>query len=87
MHIGKNGEIRRLEECVFNTPKHQRAIRVGHVEDHDPDGMTAAATQRSGKQVGTIAEMRRGALDALFGGIGNVARQGRVVQDNGNRRR
>jgi len=46
--------------------------------------VAAPAAQRARKQVGTVAEMLGGFVDASFGGVGNVASQRRVVQDDGN---
>ena len=41
MHVGEDGQIRRLVQSIFDSPQHQRAVRVGHVEDHDADGVAA----------------------------------------------
>ncbi len=82
--VGENREIGRLVERVLDAAKNQGAERVGHVEDHDADGMAALAAQGAGELVGAVSELLGGALDALFGDSRNVARQGRVVQDNGN---
>src|ERR1700722_12682017 len=84
VYIRENGQEGRLVQCVFDAAKHQRAIRVGHVENHDANRVAAPAAQRAGKQVGTVTQVRGGALDAPFGGVGNVACQRRVVQDDGN---
>src|SRR5208283_4743789 len=84
VYIRKNGKERRLVKSVLDATQHERAVRVGHVENHDADGLAAPAAQRARKQVGTVAEMRGGALDALFRDVGNVAGQRRVVQDDGN---
>src|SRR6266436_4611096 len=84
VHVGEDGEERRLVQSVFNTAQHERAVRVGHVENHDANGMAAAAAQRARKQVGTVAEVLCGFVDASFGGVGNVTGERRVVQDDGN---
>src|SRR5229473_1500521 len=84
VHVGEDGKIRRLVESVFDAAQHERAVRIGHVENHDADGVAAAATQGARKQVGTVAEVLGGFVDASFGGVGNVASQRRVVQDDGN---
>src|SRR6266852_3926277 len=84
VHISEDGKIRRLVKSVFDAAQHERAVRVGHVENHDSDGVTAPAAQRARKQVGTVAEMLGGFVDASFGGVGNVAGERRVVQDDGN---
>src|SRR5882757_4477404 len=84
MHIGKDRQERRLIESVLHAAQHERAVWVGHVGDHDPDRVAATAAQRAREQVGTIAELRGGALDSTLGSIWNVASQGRVVQDDGN---
>src|SRR5258708_32031383 len=84
VHIGEDGEERRLVESVFDAAQHECAVRVGHVENHDADSVAAAAAQRAGKQVRTIPEVLGGFVDASFGGVGNVAGERRVVQDDGN---
>src|SRR4029077_4179146 len=84
VHVGGDGEERRLVESVFDAAQHERAVRVGHVENHDSDGVAAPATQRARKQVGTVAEMLGGFVDASFGSVRNVAGERRVVQDDGN---
>ena len=83
MDVGEDREERRLVESVFDAAQHECAVRVGHVENHDADSMAAAAAQRARKQVGTIAEMLGGFVDASFGGIGNVTGERRVVEDDG----
>src|SRR6267143_4043219 len=82
--VGEDGEERRLVKSVLDAAQHERAVRVGHVENHDTDSVTAPAAQRARKQVGTIAKMLGGFLDASFGGVWNVAGEWRVVQDDGN---
>jgi precorrin isomerase len=71
MYVSENGQKRRLVECIFDAAQHQRAVRIGHVEDHDSDGVAAAAAQRAGEQVGAVAQLRGSALDAALG-IGNA---------------
>ena len=87
VHVGENGQVRRLVERVLDAAQDQRAVRVGHVEDHDADGVAALAAQRAGELVGTVSELLGGALDAFLGDGRDVARQRRVVQDDGNRGR
>src|ERR1700685_4096345 len=84
VNIRENRQERRLVQGVLNAAKHQRAIRVGHVENHDANRVAAPAAQRARKQVGAVTKLRGGALDAPFGSVGNVACQRRVVQDDGN---
>ena len=67
VHVGEDGQVRSLVERVFDAAQHQRAVGIGHVEDHDADGVAALAAQRAGKLVGAIAQLFRGALDALLG--------------------
>ena len=81
--VGQDGQVVRLVERVFDAAKNQGAEGVGHVEDHDTDGVAALAAQGTRELVGTIAELLRGALDAFLGDGGNIARQGRVVEDDG----
>src|SRR5271155_1459371 len=54
MHVGEDGQVRGLVERVFNAPQYQRAVGIGHVEDHDADGVAALAAQRAGKLVWTV---------------------------------
>ena len=49
MNIGEKRKIRRLIECVFDAPKHQGAVRIGHVKNHDSHGVAAFTAQRSRK--------------------------------------
>jgi tetratricopeptide (TPR) repeat protein len=85
--VGEDGKERRLVEGILDSAKNQGAVGVGHVEDHDSHGVAAPAAQRAGKKVGTVSQLRGGALDAGFSGVGNVARKRRVVEDDGNGRR
>ena len=66
MHIGQNWKIGRLVESVFDTAKDHRTERIGHVEDHDADRVTALAAQRTRKLVRAISELLRRPLDAFF---------------------
>src|SRR5258705_7597307 len=34
MHIGENGQKRRLVKCIFHAAQHERAVGGGHVGDH-----------------------------------------------------
>ena len=67
VHVGENRQVRGLVERVFDAAQHQRAVGVGHVEDHDANGVAAFAAQRAGKLVGTVAQLFGGALDAFLG--------------------
>src|SRR6266481_2953712 len=84
VYIGQNGEERRLVKSILDAAQHERAVRVGHVENHDADGVTAPAAQRPRKQVGSVPEMLGGFVDASFGGVRNVTGERRVVQYDGN---
>ena len=46
--------------------------------------VTAFAAQGTSKKIRTIAEFLGGALDALLGGVWNIARERSVVEDDGN---
>ena len=81
--VGQHGQVVRLVERVFDAAKNQGAEGVGHVEDHDSDGVAALAPQGTRELVRTIAQLLRGALDAFLGDRRDVTRQGRVVQDDG----
>src|SRR5215472_6114971 len=85
--VGEDGKIGRLIESVLDTAENHGAERVGHVEDHDTDGVAALAAERTGELVGAVSELLGGAFDALFGYSRDVTRQGRVVQDDGHRGR
>ena len=85
VNIGEDGQVGSLVERVFDAAQNQRAIGIGHVEDHDADRMAALAAQRPGKLVGAVAELFRGTLDALFGRRGNVSRERSVVQHDRDR--
>src|SRR5205814_9220068 len=67
VNIGQDWQVRSLVKTVFDSSQHQRAVRVGHVEHHDTDGMTAFAAQGTCEQVGTIPQCLGGALNALLG--------------------
>ena len=82
VNVGEDGQVRRLVERVLNAAENQRAVGVGHVEDHDADGVAALAAQGAGELVGTVAEFFGGALDFFLGDGRDVAGERRVVQDN-----
>jgi tetratricopeptide (TPR) repeat protein len=82
--IGENRQIRGLIERVFDAAQHQRAVGVGHIENHDADGMAALAAQGAGELVGAISQLFGGALDALLGDRWDIARQRRVIENDGN---
>ena len=84
VNVGEDGQVGRLVESVLDAAENQSAVGIGHVEDHDADGVAALAAQGAGKQVGTVAELLGGAFDAFLGGVGDVAGQRSVVQNNGN---
>lgn len=87
VHVGEDGQIRRVEETVLDSPQYQRAVGIGHIEHHDTDGVAAATAQGTGEEIRAVSELGCGALDARLSRVGNVARQRRVIQDNGNGRR
>src|SRR6185295_1384984 len=39
VRVSKNGYIRRLVQGILNPAQNQRAVRVGHVENHESDGV------------------------------------------------
>ena len=43
--VGKNWHIRRLVQRILNPAQNQRAVGIGHVKNHESDGVTALATQ------------------------------------------
>src|SRR6266850_7627997 len=38
VNVGENGKERRLVESVLHAAQYKSAVRVSHVEDHDPNG-------------------------------------------------
>jgi len=85
VHVGENGKIRSLVQRVLDAAQHQRAIGIGHIENHDADGVAALAAQRSCELIGAVAKFFGGALDALFSDGGDIARQWRVIQNDRHR--
>jgi hypothetical protein len=58
---------------------------VGEIESEYADGLAMPAAQRAGVGVGMIAELPRHRADLLAGGRGNVLRERRLAQDDGDR--
>ncbi len=83
VNVGENGKVGRLVKRIFDAAENQGAVGIGHVEDHDADGVAALAAQGAGKKVGTIAQFLGSAFDAFLGGGGNVAGQRSVVENDG----
>ena len=52
LHVGEDGKIGGLIERSFNAAKNEGAVGVGHVEDHDSDGVATFAPQRRAKRLG-----------------------------------
>src|SRR5580704_2302464 len=81
--VGENGKIGRLVKRIFDATKNQSAVGIGHVEDHNADGVAALAAEGAGKEVGTVAEFLSSAFDAFFGAGGNVAGQRSIIENDG----
>src|SRR5215467_3417095 len=85
--VCENREVGSLIERVLDAAENHRTEGVGHVEDHDADGVAALAAERAGELVGTVSEPLGGAFDALLSDGRDVARQRCVVQDDRHRGR
>ena len=84
MRIGQHGQVRGLIKRVFDAANDERAIRVGHIEDHHSHSVIALAAQRFGKDVRMIAELLGRLLNPRLGVRGNVTGQRSVVEYDGN---
>ncbi len=73
VNVGENGEEGSFVQTVLDAAQDERAVGVGHVEDHHAHGVTAATAERAGEEVRAITELSGGALDTGLGRIGNVA--------------
>ena len=54
VNVGQERQEIGLIERVFDTPQDPRAVRVGHVKNHDSDRVAPLAAERAGKQVGAV---------------------------------
>src|SRR3989454_1708622 len=45
VRVGQHGQVRRLIERILDAAENGRTERVGQIEDHDADGVGAAAAQ------------------------------------------
>ena len=84
VRVHHDGLIAGGAERFLNAAQDEGAEGIGEIEDHDADGVAAAAAQRARKEVGAVAHSFRGFADALFGSGGDVAREGRVIEHDGN---
>src|SRR5262249_43834684 len=81
--VGENGKVGRLIERVFDAAQDQRAVRVGHVEDHDSDSVAALAAERAGKEVRPVTQLLGRLFDSLLGFGRNIAGKRRIVKHDG----
>jgi len=85
VNIGQDRQVRSLIEGIFDSAQYQRAVGIGHVENHDADRVAALAAQGTSKLIRPVPQALRGAFDFLFGGGRNVAGKRRIVEDDGDR--
>lgn len=85
MNVGQDWKIGTLVKRILDSAQDQSAIRVGHVKDHDADGMTALAAERTSEKVGAIAELFGRDFDSFLCRRRDVAGERSIVQDDGNR--
>src|ERR1700741_1381996 len=83
MSVSEQGKIIRLIQRILDAAEDRRAEWVGDVEDHYADNVGTLAAQRTREGVRAITQAAGGGYDARFRVRGNIAREGSVVQHNG----
>src|SRR5580700_6794330 len=73
VYVSENWQVGSLVESVLDASEHERTVRIGHVEDHDADGVAPFTAQGAGELIGTIAQLFRSTLDALLSHRRNIA--------------
>ena len=58
VNVGENGQKGVLIKRAFNPAQDWRAIGIGHVKDHDANGMATLVPQRTREQIGTVSQFR-----------------------------
>src|SRR5215471_15106053 len=87
MGIGENREIGSLVERILQAAQDGRAIGICNIEYHHADGVVALTAQRLGKDIWAIAQSLGGLLNAPFSRQGDITRQRRIVENDGDRAR
>ncbi len=86
VRVRQKRQITRLIERIFQAAQNRRAERIGNVEHHHADNVGALAAQRTRQRIRPVAQALRRCFNFFFRVSGDVARERRAVQHNGNRR-
>ena len=87
MYIGEDWQERSLVKRALDPPQDRCAVGIGHVENHHPDRARTLVAQGARKHIRPIAELMGGPPNSVFGRVGYITSERRIVQHNRDRGR
>ena len=84
MGIGKNRQVTYGIKSILDAAQNGRAKRVSDIEQHHANALAALAAKEARHHVGAITKALGGFFNALPRRGGDIARQGCIIEDDGN---
>jgi hypothetical protein len=87
VYVGEDWQERSLVKRALDPPQDRCAVGIGHVENHHPDRARTLVAQGARKHIRPIAELMGGPPNSVFGRVGYITSERRIVQHNRDRGR